>query len=232
MRKPRQPFRPVPRGILCAIVLCFPLTLQAAKKGYVSDQLEVQVRSGASTQHKIIKLLPSGTPVTVLSENEAAGYSLVKLDSGENGWILTRYLSAEPMARELLVEHDRKLEAAMEENKRLKEELTALKTSKDDADKTTQQQRIEIDRLNTEVIAIRQASASALQIQEERDRLQGSVITLERDLETTRREKTALDGDYRQNWFLIGASVLFGGMMLGILLPKLSWRKRSHWDSF
>jgi SH3 domain protein len=220
-----QLLNPVSKGMLCVIALCFPLTLQAAKKGYVSDQLEVQVRSGASTQHKIIKLLPSGTPVTILSENEGAGYSLVKLDSGENGWILTRYLSEEPMARELLAEHDRKLESAVAENKQIKAELATLKAGKDEADKMVQQ-------LNTELIAIRQASANALQIQAERDRLQGRVIDLERDLETTRREKSALDGDYRQNWFLIGASVLFGGMMLGILLPRLSWRKRSHWDSF
>ena len=123
------------------------------------------------------------------------------------------------------------LETALEENRRLQAELATVKAGTQRTEKNPEQQA-EIERLNTEVIAIRQASATALQIQEERDRLQERVIHLERDLETTRRERNALAADQRQSWFLIGAGVLFGGILTGIFLPKLNWRKKSHWDSF
>ncbi|CAL1239876.1 TIGR04211 family SH3 domain-containing protein [Candidatus Methylocalor cossyra] len=215
------------------ILLCLPLALPAApRKAYITDQAEIPLRSGQSTQHRILKPLTAGLPVTVLSDSTDTGYSLVKLESGEQGWVLSRYLSAEPTARSRLDEVEAKLQAALAENKRLQEELAALKRGKDDTDKTAQQQRGEIERLNTELIAIRQASANVLQIQAERDRLQESVIQLERELETLRREKSALDGDYRQNWFLIGAGVLFGGVLLGLILPRLSWRRRTSWSSF
>ncbi|MFO1419143.1 MAG: TIGR04211 family SH3 domain-containing protein [Methylotetracoccus sp.] len=91
---------------------------------------------------------------------------------------------------------------------------------------------IEVQRLNSELISVRQASANALQIQAERDELQHSVINLERELESTRREKQALDEDQRQRWFLLGALVLAGGLLLGLVLPRFTWRKRSSWDSF
>jgi SH3 domain protein len=219
--------------ILFTLMLCFPLALPAAaRKSYITDKLEVQMRSGQSLQHKIVKMVPSGTPLTILDQNADSGYSLVRLDSGEEGWVLTRYLSAEPITRSLLDDTNAKLTAALEENLKLKEELSALKSGKEGVDKTAEQQRAEIERLNTELIAIRQASANALQIQADRDQLRESVINLGRELETTRREKNALDSDYRQDWFLIGAGVLFGGILLGVLLPKLTWRKKSTWGSF
>ena len=81
-------------------------------------------------------------------------------------------------------------------------------------------------------MAIRQASANAIQIQAERDALRERVVNLERELDTLRREKKALDEDQRQDWFMIGAGVLLGGIFLGVILPRLSWRKKSGWSSF
>lgn len=212
--------------ILTLVLLCLPLaTVATPKRAYITDRMETQLRTGQSAQHRIVKILPTGTPVTVLSERQDTGYSLVRLDDGEDGWVLTRFLSNEPAARD-------QFQPVQEENQRLKQELAALKSGKDGAEQSARQKQTEVERLNTELIAIRQASANVLQIQAERDRLQEHVIHLERDLESIRREKTALDGDYRQNWFLIGAGVLFGGIVLGLILPKISWRKKTSWDSF
>lgn len=210
--------------ILAVLVCCQALAAAAnPANGFVTDQLQVELRSGQGTRYPVKKLLASGTPLTILDRNPASGYSRVKVESGEEGWVLTKYLSTEPAARG-------RLEAAEAERRKLEQELVALRGGKEVPDPETQ--RAEIDRLNTELIAIRQASTNAVQILEERDRLHQRVIGLERDLETLRREKHALDGDYRQNWFLIGAGVLFGGIVLGLLLPKLGWRKKSSWDSF
>jgi SH3 domain protein len=221
------------KKVLLILILCCPGLLQAAlQKGYVTDKLEIQMRTGPSLQHKIVKMLPSGTPVTVLYQNAENGYSQVRLENGDEGWILTRYFSEEPLARTQLDDAIRKLEAITEENKRIKGELTALKAGKEGTDKAAQQLHTDNERLNTELNAVKHASANALQIQAERDRLQETVINLERELDATRRAKQVLDDDYRQDWFLIGAGVLFGGMVLGWILPRLSWRKKTSWSSF
>lgn len=122
--------------------------------------------------------------------------------------------------------------ALAEENRALKAELAALKENRTSADKAGEELNAELRRLNTELISIRQASANALQIQSERDSLQENVINLERELEVIKRAKLAMEGDHRQAWFLIGAGVLLAGIVLGLLLPQLSWRKRNGWDSF
>ncbi len=219
--------------ILFAVVLGFPLTLPAAaERGYITDKLEIPLRSGPGLRYKSIKLLAPGTPLTIRNRNPRADYSRIKLENGEEGWVLTRYLSTEPpVARQWSDESRPQLAQVLEENQKLKEELAGLRSGQKGEGAGSGPQT-ELERLKTELIAIRQASANAMQIQAERDRLQERVIALERELETTRREKSALTGDYRQNWFLIGAGVLFGGILLGVFLPKLDWRKRSYWDSF
>ncbi len=206
--------------------------VHAAEKAYVTDRLEVQMRRGQSLQHKIIKMVPSGTELSVLETNPQTGYSLVRLATGEEGWILSRYLSEQPIAINQLDEITKKLDAALEENKRLKTELATVRSGKQSTDKTALQLQEETARLNTELMAIRQASANAIQIQAERDALRESVVNLERELDALRREKQALDEDHRQDWFMIGAGVLLGGILLGVILPRLSWRKKSRWSSF
>ena len=204
----------------------------AGQRAYVTDRLEVQMRSGQSLQHKILKMVQSGTALTVLEEDASTGYSNVALDSGEQGWILSRYLTTQPVARVQMEESQRKSSDLIEENKTLKAELATMRAGKDALDKSSQDLNSEVSKLNSELISIRQASANAIQIQAERDQLQETVINLQRDVETLRREKKAQEADTKQDWFLIGAGVLLGGILLGVILPRLSWRKRSSWDSF
>lgn len=218
----------------CLLALLFLpcLSASAGTPAWISDKLEVQLRSGSGNQYRIVKSLPFGTALTVVEGSETNGYTRVTLESGEEGWISTRYLSATPIARADIEENSKKLAALHEENQKLKAEVTALRTSKETAEKSSQEANAETARLNSEVTAIRQASANVLQIQNERDQLTQEKVNLESELETLKREKQALDASNKQDWFLIGAAVLFGGIVLGLILPRLSWRKKSSWDSF
>jgi SH3 domain protein len=217
---------------ILAVLLLSGFDAMAAEKIYVTDQLEVQLRTGQSLQHKIVKMVPAGSPVNLLQGETPQGYSLVALETGERGWILSRYLTTTPPARIQAEDSIRKAEVLEAENRNLKTQIAGLTAGKDAADKSNQDLTSETERLNSEIISIRQASANALQIQAERDQLQQKVINLERELETTRREMQALDDSNKQDWFLIGAGVLLGGIALGVILPRLSWRKRGSWDSF
>lgn len=196
----------------------------SGQKAWVTDKLETQIRSGPGLQYRILKLLSTGAPLEIVGTPEKNGFTQVRMESGDAGWIMTRFLSTVPVAC------DQK--ALYEENANLKSELATFKSGKESADKSNQELSATTARLNTEVIAIRQASANVLQIQAERDQLQEKVIALEGELDSVKREKQAQDASNIQDWFMIGAGVLFGGILLGLILPRLSWRKRSSWDSF
>jgi SH3 domain protein len=44
-----------------------------------------------------------------------------------------------------------------------------------------------------------------------------------------RAEVSEIKRNTQRDWFLIGAGVLFGGILLGLILPRLKLRRRSGW---
>ena len=203
----------------------------AAQQAFVSDQLEAALRSADHGKGKTIKAVPSGTAVKVLHVNEESGYSYVAVEGGMEGWIASQQLMPAPPARLQMDNAIRKAEELAEENKALKSELETLKTQYRDASESKADLTVESQRLGNELTMIREASANTIQLMEERNQFQEKSIALEHELENLRREKEALAEDDSQSWFLIGAGVITGGVLLGLLLPRLAVKRR-RWDSF
>jgi SH3 domain protein len=205
------------RILLFVLAMLLPLaSLAESGTRYVAPGEAVEFRSGLAKKDKAIRTLEPGTTVKVLQTNAKLGYSKVKLPTGETGWVVTRQLTQVPPPPK----PDTQQPVATENQPALP------------AAKTPDQLQAEVGHLQTELIAIRQASANALRIQAERDQLQSSVIALRKEVDTLLREKNALNDDQKQSWFLIGAGVLLGGMLLGAFLPRLSFRRRNDWSSF
>lgn len=205
----------------------------AGNPAWVTDKLEVQMRSGPGTQYKASKTLSSGVELTVLDNTENNGYFHVTLaESGEEGWISARYISFTPVSKPQIEESTKKLTSLYEENKRLKSELAELHTTLENAEKSNRELASESSKMTSEVTSIRQASANVLLIQNERDHLTQEKVGLESQLDALQRENQALSSRNKQDWFLIGAGVLVLGILLGVYLPRISWRKKSSWDTF
>ena len=64
---------------------------------YISDVVNVPLRSGPSTAHRIIhRGLPSGTQLTVLATDEEASFTQVRTSGGMEGWVASQYLMGNP----------------------------------------------------------------------------------------------------------------------------------------
>ncbi|MDD4913708.1 MAG: TIGR04211 family SH3 domain-containing protein [Methylococcales bacterium] len=211
------------RSLACLFVLFSICGLANARTAYVTDNIEVPLRSGESERSKIVKMLSNGVQLNVLQGNTENGYTYVQAANGAEGFILTRYLSNEPISRTQLEMANKKLEALQEENRQLKSSQSANQDIGKDR-----------DRLNTELTELQQTAANAIQLKQQRDQLQEMVISNERELQQLKRENQALADSSNQNWFLYGGGLSLFGVLLGFILPKLSWRRRSNgWgDSF
>ncbi len=214
----------------CMLFLVCPWVV-AEEPAYVTDRIEVHIRSGKGLNYKILRRLRSGAPVTVLEKDSQSGYSKVRLRDGTEGWILTRYLSGEPSSRWKLKLANSKLEQLKAENVQIREELDALKQAKGALSTEKGDLSQKNAQLEAEVERIRHAATHALEIEEERNRLRERVANLERQLQHLKLENQALSHEGSQRWFLIGASVLAGGIFLGLILPRLGWRRKRSWNS-
>lgn len=204
-------------------VLCVFSGLANARTAFVTDNVEIPLHSGDSERTKIVKMLTNGTQLAVYDENPESPYVYVQAGNGAEGFILRRYLSGEPSARSQLEGLNKKFAALQEENQQLK----SSQASSQDIGKDR-------DRLNSELMELQQTAANAIQLKQQRDQLQEMVISNERELQQLKRENQALTDSSNQNWFLYGGGLSLFGVLLGYVLPKLSWRRRSGgWsDSF
>lgn len=210
-------------------VLAFELVAQAQTR-YVSDRTIVELRRGPSTEYLILRNLEAGERVEVLEQNADAGYSLVRVaDQGTEGWILTRFLTAEPIARERLVVAERSLAAARERVTALEAQTAdltrELAATKGDLDQT----RANHGTVSRELSDIRTAAANVVEIRDQNARLQQRLVQRDREVEELTAENARLAGRNNQNWFIVGAAVLLGGIVIGLVAPSLRRKRRSDW---
>jgi SH3 domain protein len=74
----------------CLAALLAASTALWSETLYVSDQFEVPLRTGETTEHAILRMLPSGTAVGSWRSTRTRGYTRVRTASGIEGFMLSR----------------------------------------------------------------------------------------------------------------------------------------------
>lgn len=201
-----------------------------AETRYVTDQFEVMVRSGTSTKNSIVRMLSSGTAVEVLETTPEEGYLRVRLPSGSEGWVLSRYLMRAPAARNQLAAARAQAEEADAQHKQLSQEFRSLQEVKQDLDAERESLEVENRRLGHELEEIRRASADVLAINDENATLRQRLNVTDRDLAHAKDENKVLRSQAIRDKWITGAGIMLAGIVLGIILPRIRWRRRgSDW---
>jgi SH3 domain protein len=208
--------------MLVIIVLLLAVGVAHAQSAYVTDVFEITLRSGPTNSNKILKMLPSSTPVEVLRTDK--DWSLVRAE-GLEGWVLARYLTKTAPAA-LQVERFAK------ENETLSAKMAQMveKTSA-----TAGENQALLDRLNraeTELSSLQQRYAELEQGSKDYVDLKKAhdeLIVLQADTvqraETLEMKIKNLSGDTQFRWFLTGAGVVGASLLLGLVLGRLQRKK-------
>jgi len=214
------------------VLLFLSTSVAQAETRYVTDQVKITMRSGESAKHRITRMLSSGTEVTVLSTNKASGYSKIRLADGKTGYVLTRQLLTQPVARERIAKLEQRIKELESTPGELSSKLAQLSREHDALQQAHSALQSEKDAIQSQLEELKRTSANAVQIAQERKSLRKQVATMSRDLANQEQEIRELRNNTTQTWFLIGGGVLFGGILLGLVLPHLRVRKRKDsWGS-
>lgn len=200
--------------------------VEAQQVRFVTDSLRLEARSGPAVSNRIVRMLASGTRVEVLEESE--GWSRISLD-GEEAWILSRFLMQEPSARDKVAAAAKAREAAQSQAQRAAEQLATATATVGALEEERDALASRLEALSNELSELKRTASSALAIQQENKRLSASSARMSDDLEAMREEVVLLRRRQEREWFIAGAGVLFGGMVLGLIIPKIRWRKRRGW---
>ena len=221
------------RILLIAVCLSVLVSGHAlAATHYVSDSLEITMRSGMSTSHGIIRMLRSGTPLDVLETDNDSGYSRVRTRDGKTGWVLSRFLMKGQAARDKLAAAEKRLAEIEIENNKMAAAMETMKVKVSSIEKD----RTNLDGVNRkvsqELAEIKRTASSALALDSENKELKSRVVALERKLQTLHQENEGLKDRTDRDWFMVGAGVVLLGIIVGLIIPRIRWRKKSSWDTF
>ncbi len=215
-----------------AVLSALAASTAAAESAWVTDQFEITLRSGPSTSNSIQLMLGSGRELEVLERDAETGYTRVRTGGGTEGWVLSRYLMSEPSAREQLQRLSSQLTNAQSQGSSLNSQLSAIRGEQNAAKQRISELEGDKQQLETELAEIKRTAANVLNINSRNKELHEQLAAAETRVGVLEQENRELMSQTTRYWFMTGALVLLVGIILGLWLPRIKWRRRSSYDRF
>lgn len=214
--------------ILFLPLLLIYSTANAASYVYITDKVEIPLRSENKVQNKpsnLLRMLPSGAKLKVLANEN--GWSKVKFEQ-TIGWMISRYLDNDPPAREQLKElkqindnNKLKINTQQERNTNLEKELKNLKT--DNTDLSTK-----VNKAKAEKQHIEQTYKNALKLEYDNEKLKKQALQLKTEIQLLQNNGLTGQDASSRNWFIVGALVLFFGFIIGFIFSNKRTGPNNH----
>ena len=205
---------------LCLAVLSSPVL---AATLYVSDVMEITLRTGPGTDRKIIAMLRSDQAVELLEEGP--DWTRVRTQNGKEGWVVSRFLTPQPPNRILLPRLQKEYAAVKEKVEALTEENTQLTAENSRLSSALNDNQTAIEKLNTSYDALKKDSADFINLKARFEKTSAELAKQTSLAEQFESELSKLRFNERVQWFLSGAGVLLLGMIIGAVLKRQ--RRRS-----
>lgn len=205
-------------GLLCAAALTSDPA--RADTAYIIDEIVVPLRETPCSSCRIIRQgMRSGASVNVLET--ADGWTRVEADGGAAGWLPSRYLTSQPIARDQLA-------GLREEIQRL--EAENLKLSQGRPAATTDAAPMPVSPASEVQTTGDAADTSDLYAQNQALLMRNKILQSEIDVLHATKEE--LQSNDIQRWFIFGGLLVALGAFLGMVLPLLKPKRRgySEWN--
>ncbi len=211
--------------------LAATLSANAAAPGdsvFVTDELRVPLRSGGSTEYRIINFLPAGTPMTVVSISGDGNFAEIITQRGTEGWVEAKNLVSQPIARDRLAAAEAEARRVRGQFDKLRADLNAAQARGNEASQSNSTLQQQVESLQEELAEITRISAGAIEANDARDKLTALNERLRAEIESLHTEKIRLEDNNQQRWMLIGAALVLGGLLIGLFVK--SRPRRSGWN--
>jgi SH3 domain protein len=196
-----------------ALVVCLFSSAVYGETMYVSDILKLTLRTGPSTENKILAVIESGQTMGVVEFGQE--WSRVQLPNGKEGWVLSRYLTPNETnnvkLERLQAKHKNLMTQAatlLEENNRLKAENKKLGIEFKTNQKQAEKARSDYETLKTE-------AAEFLNLKTKYAKAVSQLTEQTAKAEKFEEQLSKLEMSSYIKWFLAGSGVLIVGFLIG-----------------
>lgn len=192
-----------------------------ALKAYITDSADVGVRSGASSQNRVVANLPPGTVIELLTPNQWSHIRYVG-PNGESkeGWVPSRSIGMSPpdtvLSRELTIE-----------NMALKEQLAVSEKEKADLFQKARDLSDKYSKLESNHESLKSGSANYLKFKTDFDSIKSELDAAQESLKSLTQENENLRLTDQIKWFGAGGFVLLVGLFLGWMTGRQQKKRRA-----
>lgn len=195
---------------------------------YIDDTLLVPIRSGESTSYRIVhKGISSGTKVEILEHNKESGYSKILTPGGIEGYLPTRYLVSEPIAKIKLEQANKSLNSLKQDHEKLQLAFNELKSEHQSLSKNYKETEQSLDKNVQELSHIRSVSENALNLDQRNRELREDNEKLRNELELLQTDNSRLKDKTESNMMLAGGGLVLLGVILALLVPMIKPSKKN-----
>ena len=191
---------------------------------YISDIQFVAIREGLDNSTRAVERgLKSGPPLEVLEQSE--GYTKVRTPSGNEGWVADYFLSEDMVSRDQLDALQTRLNKSNETRTEIANALNLSQQKIQSLNNINTNLQNENQQLKLKLQNAAELSEKAQAIVSQNDDVGYQIESLKQQAAAAVAKSEELQDTTQQKWFMLGASTLFGGLLLGILAPMLRRKK-------
>jgi len=208
------------KRILPILLLCVIGVTQAEPR-YISDQTHIIMRAGDGPDEQMLRMIPAGEKIDLLSSNSETGYSKIRDSKERIGFVQTDQLMKQPSARDRLGKAEKRYQALKKKmaqtnkpHKELQQKYQALVAEHEKLKAAS-------GGLDSELQELKKSSEDVARISEERKELRKKLATQTWEMENLKQEYKEFKNERSQYWFLVGGGVALLGVIIGMILPRL-----------
>ena len=188
-----------------------------AKTMFITDRIEVGVRSGIGIEQKFVASVKTGDRVEVLEGDQ--NWTKVKLPNGTVGWVATRFLVDQVRtATTMDPKTQEELKGVKDQNLALSKQLEGYQQEREKLLKENEEGKKALQVLQQEKEG--RVAPELNQLKARNDQLEKQIIDLKQQAASNQQRGKNRYLNEQILWFLSGSGVLFVGLILGWLASR------------
>lgn len=196
---------------------------------YVTDLIFTPIRTGPGGDYRIInKGLPSGTELTYYGTTEDGVWAEVETRGGTRGYLRAQYLQTDIPRANQLNALEAELATSRDRASTLQQNLDEAMEQLASSDSTMSSTATELAETRAELDEIKRISGNALQLDQLTKELTGKLEDASARNDLLALENARLEDRVASNQRLEGVLSLIAGIVIALLIPRLTVKRRRN----
>lgn len=204
--------------ILSTLLAIFTFSATAETR-YISDDVLIYMHSGPSTQYRIVGTLKAGEAVTFLQADPTTNFAQITTNRNKTAWIDGKMLSRKAS----LKARTPKLQAELARTKKALAQINNKNAQK--LEKITGSNR---DVLNAKEALIKEKTDAISTLTTKNKMLTEEAVKLRTENASLAARLDTKQEDEQHRFFMLGALVLGLGLIAGLIIPSIRFRKKKN----